>query len=116
MFPFLFAKDFLILQHQTIKTGGNRVNSASKKMKKQVLNQLESLIKKFNKENEHHGHVVYEMERPIQYKRGHYSLDIRYTMVYSLDMKELMEFIRENGLMIRLGFFEHIAKPYMEIL
>lgn len=37
MNAFLFAKDFLILQHQTIKTGGNRVNSASKIMKKTIL-------------------------------------------------------------------------------
>lgn len=83
-------------------------------MKKQVLNQLESLIKKFNKANERHEHV-YIMEKPIQFKRGHYSLNIRYTMVYSLDMKELMEFIRENGLMIRLGFYEYKSQPYMNI-
>lgn len=43
MFPFLFENDFLILRCQTIKTGGNRVNSASKimtKQEKKILNDL----------------------------------------------------------------------------
>ena len=83
-------------------------------MKKQVLNQLENLIKKFNKKNECYEHV-YIMEKPFQYKRGRYSVNIRYTMVYSLDMKELMEFIRENGLMIRLDYYKLSGQPYMEI-
>lgn len=114
MNAFLFQIIFLILRCQTIKTGGNRVNSASKKMKKQVLNQLESLIKKFNEKNVRYD-SEYVMEKPMQYMRGHYSVNIRYNMFYSTDMKELMEFIMMNGLILRLGFYNNISQPYLDI-
>lgn len=83
-------------------------------MKKQVLVQLESLIKKFNEKNVRFA-TEYVMEKPMQYKRGYYSVNIRYDMFYSVDMKELMEFIMKNGLILRLGFYNKISQPYMDI-
>ena len=84
-------------------------------MKKQVLNQLESLIKKFNEKNVRFA-TEYVMEKPFQFKRGHYSVNIRYDMFYSVDMKELMEFIMMNGLILRLGFYKASSQPYLDIL
>jgi hypothetical protein len=84
-------------------------------MKKQVLNQLESLIKKFNDYNTSLGYEEYVMDKPIQYKRGRYSVNIRYNMFFSIDMRDLMEFIRENGLILRLGYYTSSAQPYMDI-
>ena len=84
-------------------------------MKKQVLNQLESLIKKFNEKNVSLTGDEYVMEEPCQYKRGYYSVNIRYRLFYSLDMAELMKFVTENNLIVRLGFYSNIAQPYMDI-
>lgn len=83
-------------------------------MKKQVLNQLESLIKKFNEKNVRFA-TEYVMEKPSQFKRGNYSVNIRYDMFYSVDMKELMEFIMMNGLILRLGFYKRSSQPYLDI-
>ena len=84
-------------------------------MKKQVLNQLESLIKKFNEKNVALTGDEYVMEKPIQYKRGYYSVNIQYRMFYSLDMLELMRFVQANGLLLRLGFYDSTSQPYMDI-
>ena len=84
-------------------------------MKKQVLNQLESLIKKFNEKNVALTGDEYVMEKPIQYKRGHYSVNIQYRIFYSLDMLELMKFVQANGLLLRLGFYDSTSQPYMDI-
>jgi hypothetical protein len=84
-------------------------------MKKQVLNQLESLIKKFNEKNVSLTGDEYVMEEPCQYKRGRYSVNIKYRMFYSLDMIELMKFAMENNLLVRLGFYSNSAQPYMDI-
>lgn len=83
-------------------------------MKKQVLNQLESLIKKFNEKNVRFA-TEYVMEKPLWFKRGHYSVNIRYDIFYSVDMKELMEFIMTNGLILRLGFYKSSSQPYLDI-
>lgn len=84
-------------------------------MKKQVLNQLESLIKKFNEKNVPLTGDEYVMEEPCQYMRGRYSVNIKYRMFYSLDMVELMKFATENKLLVRLGFYSNSAQPYMDI-
>ena len=82
-------------------------------MNKQVLNQLENLIKDFNVKNEKNA-TEYVMEKPVQYKRGHYSVNVKYDMVFSTDMKVIMKFVQENRLILRLGFFKSTAEPYMD--
>lgn len=84
-------------------------------MKKQVLNQLESLIKKFNAKNIELVGDEYVMQKPTQYKRGHYSVNIEYKIFYSMDMRDLMEFVIKNNLLLRLGFYENSSQPYMDI-
>lgn len=86
-----------------------------KVMKKQVLNKLESLIKKFNEKNAELVGDEYVMQKPFQYKRGCYSVNIEYRIFHSMDMRELMEFAQANNLLIRLGFFESSSQPYMDI-
>ena len=86
-------------------------------MKKQVLNQLESLIKKFNAKNiELFGdEYVYEMQKPNQYKRGHYAVIIEYKkMVSSVDMRDIMKFVIDNNLLLRLGTYR-CGQAYMDI-
>ena len=82
-------------------------------MTKQVLNQLESLIKDFNVKNEKFSNE-YVMEKPVQFKRGHYSVNVKYDMVFSTDMAKIMKFVQENHLILRLGFFTSTAEPYMD--
>jgi hypothetical protein len=84
-------------------------------MKKQVLNQLESLIKKFNAKNIELNGDEYVMQKPFQYKHGHYSVNIEYKLFYSMDMRDLMEFVIKNNLLLRLGFYENSSQPYMDI-
>ena len=105
---------FLNLHRQTIRTGGNSIIQ-HKIMTKQILNQLESLIKKFNAKNIELSGDEYVMQKPIQYKRGHYSVNIEYKLFYSTDMHDLMEFVIKNNLLLRLGFYENSSQPYMDI-
>jgi hypothetical protein len=118
MFPFLFSKDFLILWCQTIKTGGNRVNSASKIMKTKVLNQLKSLIKSFNVKNadifKAHNEKKYKVI-PSKYERGKYSAKIEYTIFFSTDFDELLRFCRENNISIALMTYPNSEVAYMYI-
>lgn len=83
-------------------------------MKKQVLNQLESLIKKFNEKNVALTGDEYVMEKPTQYKRGCYSMNVKYRMVYSMDMLEIMDFVKQNNLLLRLGYYDYTQTPYMD--
>lgn len=82
-------------------------------MKKQVLNQLESLIKNLNKKNERHEGYEYAMHKPMNYARGHYSMNVEYKMVFSTDMKDIMNFVLQNGILLRLGQFKD-GRPYMD--
>ena len=82
-------------------------------MKKQVLNQLESLIKNLNKKNERHEGYEYVMHKPNNYARGHYSLNVEYKMVFSTDMKDFMNFALQNDVLLRLGLFND-GKPYID--
>ena len=83
-------------------------------MKKQVLNEIENLVKKFNEKNEVHSEQ-YTM-KPFQYKRGGYSLKIEYGMFFSSDMAELMELVMKNKLLLRLGTYSgHDRLAYLEI-
>lgn len=82
-------------------------------MKKQVLNQLESLIKNLNKKNERHVGYEYVMHKPNNFARGHYSMMVEYKMVFTPDMKDIMNFALQNGVLLRLGLFNN-GKPYMD--
>ena len=82
-------------------------------MNKQVLNQLENLIKDFNVKNEKNA-TEYVMEKPVQFMRGHYSVNVKYDMVFSNDMAVIMKFVQENHLRLRLGFLTSTANPYMD--
>lgn len=82
-------------------------------MKKQVLNQLESLIKNLNKKNERHDGYEYVMHKPNKFAHGRYSMIVEYKMVFSTDMKEIMNFAIQNGVLLRLSFFKN-SKPYMD--
>ena len=82
-------------------------------MTTQVLNQLESLIKDFNVKNEKHA-TEYVMMKPVQFKRGHYSVNVKYDMVFSTDIAVIMKFVQEKHLILRLGFFTSTAQPYMD--
>lgn len=82
-------------------------------MNKQVLNQLECLIKDLNVKNERHA-TEYVIEKPVQFMRGKYSVNVKYDMVFSTDMAVIMKFVQENHLMLRLGFFASTAQPYMD--
>ena len=84
-------------------------------MTKQVLNQLESLIKKFNAKNIELVGDEYVMQKPCQYKRGNYAVNIEYKLFYSQDMRDLMEFVIKNNLLLRLGFYECRTQPYIDI-
>ena len=85
-------------------------------MKKQILNQLESLIKKFNAKNiELIGEeYAYKMKKPNQYKHGHYAVIIEYKMFNSPDMRDMMEFVIANNLLLRLGTYS-CGQAYMDI-
>lgn len=83
-------------------------------MKKQVLKQLESLIKNFNEKNENYLAGKYEMAKPCQFMRGEYQVNIAYDMVFSTDMNDIMNFVLNNGLLLRLGVYP-TGKPYMDI-
>lgn len=85
-------------------------------MKKQVLNQLESLIKKFNAKNiELLGEeYAYKMQKPIQFKRGRYAVNIEYKMICSPDMRDLMEFIIANNLLLRLSTYNE-GQAYIDL-
>lgn len=82
-------------------------------MKKQVLNQLESLIKNLNKKNECHDGYEYVMHTPYKYARGRYSMIVEYKMVFTTDMKYIMDFVIQNDVLLRLGCFNN-RKPYMD--
>lgn len=83
-------------------------------MKKQVFKQLESLIKNLNEKNEKYSTVKYEMGKPNHFMRGRYSVIITYDMVFSTDMNDIMNFVLNNGLLLRLGVYR-TGKPYMDI-
>ena len=66
-------------------------------MKKQVKEQIEKLVKSFNNDGISRK-FKYEV-KTIQYKRGHYSVYIFYSLFYSDDFGKLIQVITENNLL-----------------
>ena len=84
-------------------------------MKKQVLNEIENLVKKFNEKNLKFSNKAYIMKAE-QFKRGHYVVKIEYRLFYSTDLMELMTIIKDNNLLMWLGVYSMENTPgYIEI-
>jgi len=82
-------------------------------MKKQVLSQIEALVKQFNKKNEERG-KVYAMSWN-RFQRGHYSVKIEYSIFFSTDLEVLMKVITTNGLLMFLGTYNNSDIAYVSI-
>jgi hypothetical protein len=83
-------------------------------MNKSVLNQLEAIIKYMNEKNEQYT-IHYDMHKPMQYKRGGYSVIIEYKMFSGVDLPQIMNFVIKNRLYMRLGTFPTDGTAYMDI-
>ena len=82
-------------------------------MKKQVLSQIDTLVKQFNKKNEKRG-KVYAMSWN-RFQRGHYSVKIEYSIFFSTDLEVLMKVITTNGLLMFLGTYNNSDIAYVSI-
>ena len=72
-------------------------------MKNSVAKQIEKLIKEFNVKNEKHNNR-YEL-RKEKFARGSYAIHIDYLLFYSTDMRELLDIIHINNLLVILGTY-----------
>lgn len=87
-----------------------------KKMKKQVVKELEKLVKGFNAKNENLDMKPYELTKPDQFKRGHYTITLEYKMMPSTDLTKLMEFAKENGLTVWLSMSQRTNTPRINMI
>ena len=75
-------------------------------MKKQVKDQIEMMVKVFNKENERRGmQSRYEVES-YSFERGNYAINIKFNNTFfSLDFERLLECIAENNLIFFMSHY-----------
>ena len=86
-----------------------------KKMKKQVVKELEKLVKGFNAKNENFDIKPYELKQD-QFKRGYYSIDLEYEIMPSTDLTNFMEFVKENNLTVWLSMGKRTNTPKIHII
>ena len=84
-------------------------------MKKQVKDQLEKMVKAFNKENEKYGPKHFYEVESRKFDRGKYSFSIRFReLFYSTDFRELMDVITANNLCLIQMHRDEYTELYLQ--